>query len=200
MGRFYTEVDLPRIPDELLNLKASDVFTQVDSGYGHQFYKNGRKLISCVYTRGRLDNEPLRKWIYSNIKTVPVNRITVRTLQGNNNDSTLMVHSDYTIAAALVYYTQLGGDNVTTTYYQERGHNLHRSKKISGGGQSDTGIVEYDNLIELETAQFKPYTWYLMCASVLHDADHVNGTREFLSIGITNPEDLAKSGFPNILG
>ena len=106
-----------------------------------------------------------------------------------------IVHSDVLRLWALIYVIDTGGDNVVTTWYQEKGKPLNRPRlnpdKTPGvEKQTDTGFVDYNNLISLDNIKVKKNQWVLINVQILHDVDNITGTRKALSISFY-PDRLA---------
>jgi hypothetical protein len=186
----YKELDLPRIPDELLIFKNNPRSYVKDIGYNLHHEKNGRILKGCEYFNYELDIL-LLNWIFENIpgtkETVPFKQVS-RPLDGTIG--THIVHSDIRRKFALNYMFQLGGNNVTTSWYQEKNKPLRRTKS-EGGKQADTGFVDYLNLELLDSVVLKLNTWYLIATDILHDVDNIVDERSSISISFRT-EDILK--------
>lgn len=186
MSLYYKKIDLPKIPKYLLKYFVSDEKIVGDIGYGSH-----HKLNPCRYTYGKLAYTPLLDWLRSNLRHIQIPEVNIKTSTGDS--ATHIVHSDVGRVAHLNYWWELGGDNVTTSWYQEKDKPLFRSKSV-GGQQADDGSVEYNNLITLDSTCFEAETWYLFCGSVLHDAKNITGRRRGLEISFRTIEDLNKTG------
>lgn len=220
MGRFYRELDYPRIPEEILSDETvGKVLHNVNTGTigFNERVVDGKVLKTTQYTIASSGSQDLKDWISSNIvlpimpqvwKNYVTRNLYYRKTNGSFGD-TFIVHSDYNSVASLMYFLDTGGDNVTTTWYQETGYPLNRvklrevavrdrdkhpnfSKKYQ---QADTGIVSYDNLRIVERLVAKPHTWYLYCGAVLHDVQNITTTRKYYTISFTNFEKLKLFGF-----
>jgi hypothetical protein len=202
--KYYHQIDLPPIPEELLSFRSSidpsQVITVDDIGYGHTHKKGDRSLVSCGYVRARIkDYKPLMDWLNQHIPHLAPSLIVIAQMQTSkkNVPSTHIVHSDIGREFALNYIIDTGGDAVTS-WYQENGKQIYRTK-IQGGRQSDSGFVDYNNLEILESAVLEKNKWYLISTNVLHDVDNIVGSRKSISIGIqkTNMELLKFLGITN---
>ena len=202
--KYYRQVDLPPIPDELLRFRSSIDPSQTinvnDIGYGYDHKKGNRSLISCRYVlAGIKDYKPLMDWLNQNIPCLHPSLIVLAQTQTSegNMPSTHIVHSDMGREFALNYMIDTGGDAITS-WYQENGKQLHRTK-IQRGQQSDSGFVDYNNLELLESVVLEKNKWYLISTNVLHDVDNIIGARKSISIGIfkTNTKLLNFLGMTN---
>jgi hypothetical protein len=186
MSLYYKKLNYPKIPNYLLKYFVSAEKIVSDIGYGsHQ------ELNPCHYTYGKLAYTPLLDWLQSNLKHIQITDVNIKT--SNGESATHIVHSDVGRVAHLNYWWELGGDNVTTTWYQEKYKPLFRTKSI-GGKQADDGYVDYKDLTVLDSTCFEKETWYLFCGSVLHDAKNITGRRRGLEISFNTLEDLNKTG------
>lgn len=180
--KFYKILDIPTIPNELLILDHEPTAVVPDIGYGLKHIKNGVRLYGARYSRNKLIYGPLINWLLENIKGISKQDISF----GKTEHATggyHIVHSDLNRSNTLNYYIDLGGDSVVTSWYQEKGKPLYRTKQ-EGGKQTDSGMVEYDNLDLLESVICERFKWYSFVNNVLHDAGPVIGCRSFISIKI----------------
>jgi hypothetical protein len=201
----YSEVTLPSIPQELLVFFESLVLKKEfdDIGYGLVHKKNNQLLKACSYSIKATDNIPLLNWFHSNqipvthnnyLDPVIINKpeqILIQTQTAHNEPSTHVVHSDIHRVFALNYMLSLGGDDVLTTWYQEKNMPLRRSKNKGQYGSpqrqlADTGNVEYANLEIIGSARFEKNKWYLLATDILHDVDNIVGQRSSITFGYYN--------------
>jgi hypothetical protein len=175
---------LPPIPEDLLEITLSYKNTVKDIGYGVKHYKNNKLISPCVYKYGKIDQVLLVDWISKEIKDFKISLISWQSqIPINNLPSTHVVHSDINRKYALNYIFKAGGEDVITSWYHEKNKPIFRTK-TSGGQQSDNGIVHYENLTLLDSTVFKPFTWYLLNVSILHDVDNIVSNRESITLSI----------------
>jgi hypothetical protein len=201
----YGEVNLPPIPPELLVFFESLVLKKEfnDIGYGLVHKKNNRLLKACRYSIKSTNDILLLNWFYNNQIPVTHNNylepaittnpkeILIQTQIAYNEPSTHVVHSDIHRVFALNYMLELGGDDVLTTWYQEKNMPLRRSKNKGQYGApqqqlADTGNIEYDNLEILGSARLEKHKWYLVATDILHDVDNIVGQRSSITFGYYN--------------
>jgi len=194
MSKFYKKLDLPRIPDELINLDIDNPIMVYDIGHGHKFNRDGADIQPIKFKYGYSSNEPLLEWIKQNIHPLTNTGLMCKTSYGDPEGAEHIVHSDIRKVAHLSYWTQSGGDNVVTSWYWEKGKPLFRSKS-EGGKQSDDGVITYENLKKLDSVVFENHCWYLFCANVLHDARNITGVRTGFEIPLRSMDELVNSKF-----
>jgi hypothetical protein len=182
--KFYQEVNIPKIPENLLNLTAKDGKIINDIGYGHSHKKSGVNVKSCTYASGLISHQPLIDWLLLNIGNIGYQ--SYFQIQG---DGTHIVHSDLGRVAGLNYIIDTGGENVVTSWYQEKNKPLKRVKKI-GRQQADDGFVDYQNLETLESVILQKNKWYLIDTGVLHDVDNIQTMRKSITINIQNQDQF----------
>jgi hypothetical protein len=92
---------------------------------------------------------------------------------------------------ALNYVFQTGGPDVSTTLYQEKGHDLVR--------QPGCRLTNFDALDVVESVVVAPCKWHLLSTRVLHGVTNVNTVRKAVTIGLNvdNPFTVIK-GYENI--
>jgi hypothetical protein len=177
---YFKELDLPPIPEELLDFEFKPSIGVDDIGYGRTHTKNGKTLTPCSYWFSKNSNPKLNNWIYENIiqdsKSIEVGCQLA-------TDGVHIVHSDINRKYAINYMIELGGDNAWTSWYKEADMPLDRSKRTISA-QADTGYVGYENLELLETVKFEKNKWYLIVTNILHDVDEIVGNRKSISISV----------------
>ena len=201
----YREVNLPPIPEELLIFSETLTLKKElkDIGYGLVHKKGDRILKASAYSIKATNDILLLNWFHTNQIPVTHNNyldlsitytpkeILIQTQTAHNEPSTHVVHSDIHRVFALNYMLSLGGDDVLTTWYQEKNMPLRRSKNKGQHGApqrqlTDTGNVEYDNLEVLGSARFEKNKWYLVSTDILHDVDNIVGQRSSITFGYYN--------------
>lgn len=201
MGKYYTEINMPPFPDELLPLASLQTTVVPDIGYGRKYIVNNKELTPATYTfdilynsqTGTIGDHRVFNWLRT-ISSTPFKHMTM--MQTTHDGNAHIVHSDLVRKYALNYWWDTGGDNVITSWYQEKGKPLHRTK-TTPDWQADTKEVKYEDLELLESVCFKPRTWYLMSTSVLHDVQNITGKRQGITIGFVDDDVVinANPGF-----
>jgi hypothetical protein len=183
----YGEVDLPAIPDHLLQTADQAPVEKyvTDIGYGKIFEKNGRTLTNCSYAKWTVTHQALIDWIKNTVPAWPESEAV--TIQknipvGTDTNTTFPVHHDVRRMFALNYIIRTGGDNVITSWFRDTNQPLVRSLNKKPGVQSDSGPVNYADCECLASVQCEPSKWYLISTVVLHDVDHVDSERSAVTI------------------
>ena len=193
---YYKELDLPAIPNILLNEEFIPEVGTTDIGYGYEHVKDGIKIKPCAYWFSPIRNIELRSWLWKN---VPVTKNVSKLMFQDTYHETggyHIVHSDILRTYALNYMVDLGGNDVLISWYREKGQPLKRTKK-TGNGQSDREFISYDNLELLEQVKFEQGKWYIIATDILHDVGKIVGRRRSITVSI--PPHLEKKTF-EILG
>lgn len=82
---------------------------------------------------------------------------------------TVLPHTDQTRVLSLLYLIDPGGDNVTTNFWKEQGHSIHREMKSFG--------CDYSQLELLHTEQWPLRTWILLNTNILHSVENLTCRR-----------------------
>jgi hypothetical protein len=186
----YKKLDLPKIPKELL-VYDRQLVSKVDSGYGLDHYKDGRKLTACEYVYARLLHQPLREWVKEQLGMTAMPRMAVQfqKVPEGATEATHIVHSDIMRNWCLNYIIDTGG-LARTSWYHERGQPLNRYRQVGQHQQTDTGPVDYANLDMLDSVICEPETWYLIPLTILHDVDHITSHRWGITVSFDDLTDI----------
>lgn len=180
MNPYCKPLSLPKIPADLLVLD-HQVLSCVDIGYGLTHVKNGKQLEPIKYIRCQPTHEPLIQWLLTHIPGIQRKDIML-LISRHSTGGYHIIHSDKGRSWRLNYFLESGGNNVTTTWYQEKNKPLRRFK-TQGWQQSDSAQqVHYDDCIPLRSQVLDTQTWYAFNGDVLHDSGPIVGDRVFLSI------------------
>lgn len=187
MTFFYKELShLPPVPQEFYNVNKTINRRHFNSGYNQEYYIDEKKINSCFYSTYTIDenNQNLLIWLKENI----INFADIYVYQEQSQGNVHVAHVDIGRSIALNYVLETGGDEVTTSWYQEKNKPLLRIKK-QGGQLLDEPIIDsrnyYNSLVKLESKIFKPHTWYLINVQIIHDVQFLSSIRKSISIGIT---------------
>jgi hypothetical protein len=178
---------LPPIPEELLVDPIPD-YKPDNIGYKD----GGTNWYDATYTRWGTTPK-LVGWLQSNISnSVDIAGIQIMSWATHVPAGKRKVnpHCDKR-RWALNYVYEIGGPNVTTTLYRERGHDLIR--------QSGCRLTHFDALVPIESVVVEPRRWHILNTNVLHGVTNVETTRKAVTIGINidNPLEVIK-GYENI--
>jgi hypothetical protein len=181
----YAEVDLPQIPNDVIDIEFSYRFNLNIKypGADLQLVKNNEPIIPCKYTVGMIDKS-LKDWLNFNL---PWAKTLLKKIQIAESDDSIKavhsVHTDIKRCWALNYMFELGGEDVWTSWYKEKNKPLHRFRD-SETFQADNKIVKYENLDAICSTKLKNFKWYLIRVDILHDVSQIENRRSSLTISI----------------
>jgi len=95
---------------------------------------------------------------------------------------TVLPHTDQTRVLSLLYLMDPGGDNVTTNFWKEQGHSVHREMKSFG--------CDYNQLELLHTEQWPLRTWILLNTNILHSVENLTGRRVQFQVSLDYVPDI----------
>ena len=190
---------LPQVPDHLVQV-AENLIQQNPSGDGEYFVKNVKDLEQ--YWKRRLTGDgrdlPSRTqrslpmpqewhtWVQQNIvKEYIETSVRVSEGQGNIHGA----HCDFRRKWKLYYLLNRGGDDATTCFYQQKGHNAVRDE-ITNNDTSMISVNNYDELTVIDRVKWPMRRWVLLNTMVLHGVEGVTGPRNNLTISIAPDFDL----------
>jgi len=178
----YAELDLPPIPTQLLKDAGEPRIVQVnpDISYGANHVKDGVTLTGAEFKRGVFDYAPLLLWLREN--NIPGAEVFSKVHLQFQTGGTHTIHSDVARIYALNYVVEPGGDNVITSWYQQKNNPVHVSKQTFNNSNPPT----YKNTVLLGSAHFKKDRWYLIAVNILHDVGVIPGTRKVISFNFTD--------------
>jgi hypothetical protein len=190
-GKFYLELNLPSIPEELLPLNESNSkihYREKVLDYGFEHYLNGILVQPPLYS------------IYRYYETVPLNlienfvespgisirhRINYITTE-NHNNGIMLPHTDYKRKFAINYFIDTGGENVITSWYRETNKPIYNREHYHVGPKQSNGneIVKYEDLELLDSVKCQKNKWYIIRTDVIHGVANLNGIRKFISFDL----------------
>ena len=217
MGQYFKLIDYPLIPDKFLSTKMLETSSKIYSGktdLGEKMtYNTVDKTFSAIeYHVGYPDNPPLIRWAMNNLSKPPSatisdeqwkqfikSRIKVRSQVGDPDlPAGFRVHADYNAVAALMYFWDVGGENVITSWWKQKSLIVPQQKSFRNDPymlNEHREIVDYADLELIESVVAHSHQWYLYCGSVLHDVQNVTGTRKYVTIFFRSFDELIELGF-----
>jgi len=161
--------DLPAFP----NL-ASGKFTEIFPDSQHKVcYKNGIEIHNSPLTRQPLDYKTTQ-WCKQNISQ-KLQSLVINYQGIDKTNSTAVPHTDTTRQWTLMWFTDTGGTDVKTVFWQERGHDIVREPRYYP--------KNYEDLIELESHVFDKHRWVLINSQVIHSVENLQSVRKSIQIG-----------------
>ena len=186
--RCHWPLTWPRIPQDILDAvlarRSQRIVMIKDTGYDQD-----HKRPASSYCFDLVGNTALESWARQQVQA-PITHIEwlwfgLQTQEaGAQATSTHIVHVDDQRSWSLFYLLESGGTSVRTTWYWEQNRELRRPKWLGGRQVDDAPIVNYDNLTEIDHAELKEHTWYLLRSDVLHDVQGITNQRRSLSVKV----------------
>ena len=191
---FYKELDLPDLPEplETAALALLPDFINEFRSYGHladvtklknfntkynhmsltrKIKKQGQEILHAPNLGVDLDQDTV-KWAKAHIAEEFLH-IQISWTPTNRRESG--AHSDATRNYTLIYLLDAGGNNVVTSFYQEKDQPLNRPNK--------TFVDDYGLLTKLATVCIKPRTWTVLNSTILHGVENIEHPRIAIQIG-----------------
>jgi hypothetical protein len=169
---------LPAIPKDLIdNMSIGDnlISTKPNS------------VLEATYARWAINDE-LIDWLHTNIST-NIERAGLQKITWTDwapaYRREVRPHCDLR-RWAINYIIELGGPEVTTTFYRQPGFPVVR--------EPCTEMPDNSNLIILEQKIVEPNRWHILNTNVLHGIENAVTQRQAITVGLTtnNPFDVIK--------
>jgi len=200
---FCKELDLPAIPDELVNYSLDIVagkteFKNMQTSQGRIDITKQGATVPGGYDRyiELVDNSQVRaanierypfsehhfewfeKYIFTDIRKCSPAQLSSQIIK---NGTILQTHTDGIRGPfVLSYLIDSGGEQADTIWYQQHGHDVIREPRIS---------IMYDqSLTEVFRYKVKPKSWVVMDARVLHGVRFMSRPRMMISVGFYHQE------------
>ena len=117
--------------------------------------------------------ESVQQWVRENITSTWVHMgINMHTT------GTVRAHTDRTRDMLLIWFYDLGGPEVDTVYYQERGFPIQRKRNIFP--------KTYDELDEIQRFRLPQGRWVMLNTNVIHDVQNIKTKRISFQVAITH--------------
>ena len=183
---YYQQLSWPRVPKELLDQISFAGQNTVVLDYGQRYYRDQQEIHAPYWTTGKISSLELEAWLLENIPLPNLNRVMTSQILCQSRDPNyceMIPHVDVMRPVAINYFIDTGGENATTTWYQEKDQPIVR--KVRRGfnpQQTFEGHVGYHDLTEIAQVQAQPNTWYLYRTDIIHGVKNLTGTRKYISI------------------
>jgi len=109
----------------------------------------------------------------------------------DNVGPALAPHVDASRNFTIQYLLDLGGDNVDTVWYKEKGQDIVRPDLRSNFNPSAT-IDSYDRVEEIDRVRLPLHKWGCLHANILHSVENVKGPRLAIQISRDTPPEHIK--------
>lgn len=145
---------------------------------------NGQKVTSTYSTRFSMGNE-FNQWINENIYPpgiIPmecgITFIPGSSIKGGRGH--FGAHLDATRNYVLLFFLDLGGNNVKTTWYKQHGKPAFIPKVANF---DPVAVTDYSELTEIDSACFPLNQWVLLNSRILHEISNIETIRTSFQIG-----------------
>lgn len=166
---------LPKPPDrffELANKHVEEKSWGIDLHGLHEKYKDrivlkDGKQVGFTFHYYQELNEDFTNWCHKNIHPEAFD-CGIRFCDGHRGPY-LAPHTDIKRDIAIMYLLDPGGEDAKTVWYQEKGEELVRGRKVHANDFSKLDIVE--------STMFPTNTWVALNTLILHGVENVTGVR-----------------------
>ena len=102
---------------------------------------------------------------------------------------TMGPHIDTKRKYLLSYYIELGGSNVRTVWYKEKGQTVDRTHSL---GPSGVGywVENYKDLEEIDSVNMQTGIWYLMNPKIIHSVENIESNRTFIAVSLPDMDQF----------
>jgi hypothetical protein len=163
---------LPSIPEEFWHCLYSKSYQNnavlLHDRYNRKvLYPDGKELWNIHYDRWEVDHD-LQEWLSQNICREYLNA-GVSMAHPNGESRAHAPHTDKSREVGMMWMWDLGGPNVDTVFWQEKGFPLCRPENRQGNNYSD--------LDEVSRVRIPLHKWHLLNAKVIHSAENIQTPR-----------------------
>jgi hypothetical protein len=176
---------LPALPAEfeaylwnLSNRPTENVAKYTGAGYESRVLDiSNQKITSTKSVRAAVKDSEFLDWVRHNITdswtecSLSVTDSTIGSVHG--------IHNDWTRSYLLIYLLEPGGDNVTVSWYQEKGFPVDRS------GDLAHVVCDYSTVSLIDQTVLPVRTWAIYNVKVLHGVENLSENRVSLQIGLS---------------
>jgi len=139
-----------------------------------QGQRDGKTFSNCRGSRYSVENT-IHQWVNKNISQDWI-EAGLYVIHGDQNQGTILPHTDQTRALSLLYLLDPGGPNVRTEFWQEKNYSIHREMK--------TLVGDYSLLKLLKSVQWPLKTWILLNTNILHSVEQMTAKRVHFQVSL----------------
>lgn len=195
----YAFLDLPALPQSIIDaawasLKThqGQVDTQVNNwearpGYKDYEYRtfnlnNGQAVKTVKSHRYPIGTE-FDQWVQTHFNQDPA---PCGIAYYDDHSSLFAPHVDISRDYTILYFLDLGGADVETIWYRQKGHNLLRPD-IKAEFDLSKLVNNYDQLEEIDRVCFPLHQWVCINSAVIHEVQNIQSTRIAIQISRNTP-------------
>ena len=191
----YKILALPKVPEHFVK-QAYDILEEESKnnisnwhdipGYTEYRHREVRHLDGHVFktagtTRYTVSKE-FEEWVEQHFMGYPITRYGISVMDVDHG-RTLAPHVDTSRDYTIQYLLDLGGDEVDTVWWRERGKPVARPDLRQNYDPANT-IQDYSNLDEIDRVRLEPGVWAILNASVLHSVENIVRPRIAFQVGL----------------
>lgn len=173
--------DLPKVPGHLLenfdSAKTDNELVMEIMNLTLETKNTKTKMVN--YRRFHAEGE-LLKWLQVNIVEEAID-ISMSFHNITDDVESQYPHIDRTRYYTLMYFTDLGGDNVITSFYQEQDGPLVRPEIRL---PSPEMALIYDKLQLVDSVQFEKERWVILNSKIIHGIENMKRCRKSIQISL----------------
>lgn len=194
---------LPKVPDHFVTqaLAQRDMLWEEAKTWNFSDSNRGTGSLETCYEgnvgitrrikRGQSLGPEWDQWVRENISDrVDTSRVQVSVPKAGTVSNMHDAHTDNPEGWALLYVLDLGGDDVWTKFWREKGKPLLR---YGCAPNNYIGCGNFDNMILLDSAKLELHRWYLINATILHSIHGITGPRTHIYLHL--PADSVRIHF-----
>ena len=194
---------LPPVPDRFIDqaLKQRDRLWEESKSWDFSDSNRGIGSLETCYEgnlgitrrikRGESLGPDWDQWIRENISPqVDASRVQVSVPKAGTDSTMHDAHTDNPEGWALLYVLDLGGDDVWTKFWRQRGHPLLR---YGCAPNHYIGCGNFDDMILLDSVKLPERRWCLINATILHSIHGITGPRTHIYLHL--PADSVRIKF-----
>jgi hypothetical protein len=204
----YAFLDLPALPQSIvdaawasLKTHKGQIDTQVNNWENQPGYKDYEyrtfnlpdgQAVKTVKSHRYPINSEFDQWVQDHFDQDP----TPCGISYYDNHSSLFApHVDISRDYTIMYFLDLGGTNVDTVWYRQKGHSLLRPD-IKAVFDLSKLVNNYNNLEEIDRVCFPLNRWVCINSAIIHEVQNIQSTR--IAIQISRNTALSHVNFTTV--
>jgi len=192
----YQYVEFPPVPEqfiqEALRLGNADYSTRLNQHNRQEEMKYRDRVVKNLdgyiekapYTGMYHISDGFRQWVNLNIG-LDYGLCGASVTQGTA--CRMMPHVDFYRSFILMYVVDLGGDEVDTVWYKQRGDYTAYRPDLKYNWNQDSWINDYSQLEEIDRVRAPARTWMYFNGDILHSVENIVRTRISIQLSRSTP-------------
>jgi hypothetical protein len=173
--------DLPKVPDHLLaDFDSAKINNKLVMEIMNLTLETKDAAIKMVNYRRFHAKGELLEWLKSNIVDEAID-ISLSFHNITDDVESQYPHIDRTRYYTLMYFTDLGGDDVVTSFYQEQGGPIVRPEIRL---PSPEMALIRDRLEIIDSTRFEESRWVILNSKIIHGIENMERCRKSIQISL----------------